>query len=68
MFYFSGTTPVLAWCVSRLISDHILRYACNVKGNTYLFLNQSSLRGFHTLSRETTLSKLFLFLSKRGLL
>ncbi|XP_052274745.1 radial spoke head 10 homolog B-like isoform X2 [Dreissena polymorpha] len=30
-----GTTPKLAWCVSRLISDHILRYACNVKGHFY---------------------------------
>ncbi|XP_052776085.1 radial spoke head 10 homolog B-like isoform X2 [Mya arenaria] len=30
-----GTTPKLAWCMSRLISDHILRYACNVKGHFY---------------------------------
>ncbi|XP_060605210.1 radial spoke head 10 homolog B-like isoform X2 [Ruditapes philippinarum] len=30
-----GTTPKLAWCVSKLISDNILRYACNVKGKFY---------------------------------
>ncbi|WAR23968.1 RS10B-like protein [Mya arenaria] len=33
----TGTTPKLAWCMSRLISDHILRYACNQPPNDAAF-------------------------------
>lgn len=31
-FNFRGTTPILAWCMSKLISDMMLRNACNVQG------------------------------------
>ncbi|XP_052066462.1 radial spoke head 10 homolog B-like [Mytilus californianus] len=30
-----GTTPILAWCMSKLISDMMLRNACNVQGQFY---------------------------------
>ncbi|KAK3611960.1 hypothetical protein CHS0354_011618 [Potamilus streckersoni] len=30
-----GTSMILTWCLSKLINDNILRYACNVHGHFY---------------------------------
>ncbi|XP_046357024.1 radial spoke head 10 homolog B-like [Haliotis rufescens] len=30
-----GSSPVLAWCMSKLIQEKVLRNSCNVKGNIY---------------------------------